>query len=110
MKRAKSKSDAAACGRSLHPVVGPFLFFSPMCVVLAFGEDLNGISGRQMLSLSAFPIIVGYAAYACGFINGHHEGYMKAEDECRPNPTLEPPPRLGGGSAPSGCSNSEVPK
>ena len=72
---------------NLHPVVGPFLFFSSMCVVLAFGEDLNGISGRQMLSLSAFPIIVGYAAYACGFINGHHEGYMKAEDECRPNPS-----------------------
>ena len=27
-----------------------------------------------------------------------------------PNPTLEHPPRLGGGSAPSGCSNSEVQK
>lgn len=36
-----------------------------------------------------------------------------AEDErrgftvIRANPTLEHPPRLGGGTAPSGCSNSE---
>lgn len=27
-----------------------------------------------------------------------------------PNPTLEHPPRFGGGTAPSGCSNSEVQK
>ena len=93
MKASKKQSKPKARGRSLHPVVGPFLFFSSMCVVLAFGDDLNGISGRQMLSLSAFPIIVGYAAYACGFINGHHEGYMKAEDECRPNPQIS---RYGG--------------
>jgi hypothetical protein len=26
---------------------------------------------------------------------------------CNLNPTLEHPPRFGGGSAPSGCSNSE---
>ena len=30
-----------------------------------------------------------------------------AECACLANPTLEPPPRLGGGSAPSGCCVSE---
>ena len=57
-----------------------------MIAVLAIGDQLDSITWRQMVSLSAFPLITGYAAYACGFINGHHEGYMKSEDEHRPNP------------------------
>lgn len=67
--------------------VGPFLFFVSMMAVLAIGDQLDSITWRQMVSLSAFPLITGYAAYACGFINGHHEGYMKSEDERRPNPS-----------------------
>ena len=71
--------------------VGPFLFFVSMIAVLAIGDQLNSITWRQMVSLSAFPLITGYAAYACGFINGHHEGYMKSEDERRPNPEVRGP-------------------
>jgi len=80
-------TEAQVGGCTLHPVVGPLLFFVSMIVILAVGDQLDGITWRQMVSLSAFPLITGYAAYACGFINGHHEGYMKAEDEHRPNPT-----------------------
>ena len=81
-------TEAQIGGCTLHPVVGPLLFFVSMIVILAVGDQLDGITWRQMVSLSAFPLITGYAAYACGFINGHHEGYMKAEDEHRPNPAV----------------------
>ena len=77
--------------------VGPFLFFVSMIAVLAIGDQLNSITWRQMVSLSAFPLITGYAAYACGFINGHHEGYMKSEDERRPNPGVHPSPDASAG-------------
>ena len=75
--------------RTVRRFVGPFLFFASMMAVFAIGEQLDSITWRQMVSLSAFPLITGYAAYACGFINGHHEGYMKSEDEHRPNPTAD---------------------
>jgi len=84
-------TEAQVGGCTLHPVVGPLLFFVSMIVILAVGDQLDGITWRQMVSLSAFPLITGYAAYACGFINGHHEGYMKAEDEHRPNPEVTGP-------------------
>ena len=84
MKRSNRKEPQRASG-TVRRFVGPFLFFVSMMAVLAIGDQLDSITWRQMVSLSAFPLITGYAAYACGFINGHHEGYMKAEDEHRPN-------------------------
>lgn len=89
--------------------VGPFLFFVSMIAVLAIGDQLNSITWRQMVSLSAFPLITGYAAYACGFINGHHEGYMKSEDERRPNPAVSLP-RFSAGRAARRCWNFELKK
>ena len=90
MKRSNRKEPQRASG-TVRRFVGPFLFFVSMMAVLAIGDQLDSITWRQMVSLSAFPLITGYAAYACGFINGHHEGYTKAEDEHRPNPAPHAP-------------------
>jgi hypothetical protein len=41
MKRVKSKSGAAACGRSLHPVVGQFI--SSECLGNFYVNDPSGV-------------------------------------------------------------------
>ena len=83
-----NRNEPQRASGTVRRFVGPFLFFFSMIAVLAIGDQLDSITWRQMVSLSAFPLITGYAAYACGFINGHHEGYMKSEDEHRPNPKV----------------------
>ena len=40
---------------------------------------------RQWLGLASFGLLIGYAAYQCGWINGQHAGWCKARDEYRPN-------------------------
>jgi len=79
-----NRNEPQRASGTVRRFVGPFLFFFSMIAVLAIGDQLDSITWRQMVSLSAFPLITGYAAYACGFING----YMKSEDEHRPNNRL----------------------
>lgn len=69
---------------TLRRLVGPLVFLAGilLCVVNAEPAPLHW---RQWLGLASFGLLIGYAAYQCGWINGQHAGWCKARDEYRPN-------------------------
>lgn len=69
--------------------------------------------GKPMVCAACAGRVGGAARVAKGFASAEVQAKAQATRKRKAqaarnshNPTLEPPPRLGGGSAPSGCSNS----
>ncbi len=92
---------------TLRRLVGPMVFLAGMllCVVNAEPAPLHW---RQWLGLSSFGLLIGYAAYQCGWINGHHAGWIKARDEYRPNTPEQARCKASPGSA--GCASTSEAK
>ncbi len=65
-------------------------FIAGIIAMLALGEPLMELTWRQIVSLSAFPWLLSYAAYHIGELIGHKNGWQKARHDwygrqaCRP--------------------------